>query len=96
MGKPKVYIVHSDPGHAWLAVKTSELTALGVAGKVSRYSYQKGGTTYLEEDCDAGYFIDAYAAKHGERPQMRTSYSNGSHKIRNYDRYNAPQEAPKS
>ena len=49
---------HSDPGHAWLEVPLAELKSLGVAGEISSYSYINGETAYLEEDCDAGIFID--------------------------------------
>ena len=49
MAKSKTNVVkfiHSDPGHAWLAVKTRELSELGIADKISQYSYVKGKTTY--------------------------------------------------
>jgi len=49
----------SDPGHAWLEVPRAELVELGILNKVSQYSYQHGDMVYLEEDCDAGLFIDA-------------------------------------
>ena len=41
-----------DPGHSWLAVKRKLLSELGILDKVSSFSYQKGNTVYLEEDCD--------------------------------------------
>jgi len=51
---------HTDPGHGWLAVPFALLIAvLGSAKEISRFSYRKGDTAYLEEDCDAGKFIDA-------------------------------------
>jgi hypothetical protein len=57
--KAKIYIFHSDPGHGWLAVKRKELKDLGIFEKVSGYSYQRGQTVYLEEDCDASLFLNA-------------------------------------
>jgi hypothetical protein len=54
-----VKVMHSDPGHAWLAVKLSEIKMLGIETQISTYSYVKGKTAYLEEDCDAGKFITA-------------------------------------
>ena len=54
---------YSDPAHGWLAVKRELLYDLGIAAKVSFYSYEKGKTVYLEEDCDAGVWLRA----HGER-----------------------------
>ena len=58
-----VKVMHSDPGHAWLAVKLSEIEMLGIKADISSYSYVKGKTAYLEEDCDAGKFIQAMRAK---------------------------------
>lgn len=57
----KVY--HSDPGHGWLAVKMSELKMFGIEASISSYSYVKGNTVYLEEDCDMSKFITAASAK---------------------------------
>jgi hypothetical protein len=57
----KVY--HSDPGHGWLAVKLSDLEMLGIKTKISSYSYVKGKTAYLEEDCDMSEFIKAAQAR---------------------------------
>lgn len=56
-------VMHSDPGHAWLAVKLDEIKMLGIQTDISSYSYVKGKTAYLEEDCDAGKFISAMQAK---------------------------------
>jgi hypothetical protein len=54
---------HSDTGHGWLAVKRTEVEALGIATKISPFSYQKGKTVYLEEDVDAGLFLKAMQEK---------------------------------
>ena len=58
----KTYIWAVDAGHEWLAVRKSELEQLGIAHQISAYSYQKGSTAYLEGDCDAARFLDAYRA----------------------------------
>ena len=55
----KTYICHTDGGHGWLAVKREELFKLGILHKITRCSYQRGKTVYLEEDCDAGTFLTA-------------------------------------
>jgi hypothetical protein len=65
----KTLIHHNDPGHGWIAVKRKELEELGIADKISRFSYQNGGTVYLEEDCDLGVYLQAYAQR------MRGEYS---------------------
>ena len=67
----KTYIWANDAGHEWLAVKRSELVDLGIDQDITIFSYVKGGTVYLEGDCDAARFIDAYKAKFGSEPKMR-------------------------
>jgi len=62
------FTFHSDPGHAWLSVLPEHLADVGLKPTdFSGFSYKsRGGEVYyLEEDCDAGKFIDAYKAKHG-------------------------------
>ena len=77
-----MYVFHSDPGHGWLAVKRKELVRLAILNKVSQCSYQRGGTVYLEEDCDASLFIDA-KDKAGEKFEHRESYQDNT-PIRHY------------
>ena len=54
---------YCDPGHGWIAVKVSLLRELGITGQISGCSFVKGGTAYLEEDCDAERLIRALDAK---------------------------------
>lgn len=62
----KVFKMYSDPGHGWLAVPVAYLIDAGVVlCSISTYSYARGKTIYLEEDCDAGKFISAWRAKYG-------------------------------
>jgi hypothetical protein len=84
--KPKVYVLHTDPGHGWLAVKRRELKELGIADRITTYSYARGTTAYLEEDCDLATFFTAYREKHGQDPEYRTSYRERS-AIRSFDPY---------
>ena len=51
--------VYNDPGHGWVAIKRSVLIKLGIEHKITSYSYQRGQTVYLEEDCDAYTLISA-------------------------------------
>ena len=44
------YNYHTDPGHGWIEVPIEELHRLKITP--SAYSYRKGETAYLEEDCD--------------------------------------------
>jgi len=55
--KAKTYTYFTDPGHGWLRVKRAELNALGIANKISPYSYMRGDYVYLEEDCDMAKFM---------------------------------------
>ena len=55
----KTYKFYCDPGHGWMAVKVQELHELGIMFKISSYSYLRGKTAYLEEDCDARMIYSA-------------------------------------
>lgn len=79
-------IMYSDPGHAWGKVKRDVLVNLGIADKITRYSYQRGDYAFLEEDCDLTTLCMALNAqdtrlKFVEKPSTRDS------KIRSYERY---------
>lgn len=52
----KNFKFYADAGHGWLAVKREFLIELGILDKISNFSYQKGKTVYLEEDCDMTVF----------------------------------------
>jgi hypothetical protein len=92
--KNQTYVFFTDPGHGWLRVKLAELVALGIAEKISRFSYMHGGYAYLEEDCDAGVFLQA---KFGsdisfaelERQGILKEHYAENTVIRNYGRYQA-------
>lgn len=80
------FIFHSDDGHGWLEVTTAQLKDVGVPlSSISPYSYRKGNTLYLEEDCDAGIFVQAYRAKHDSFDFEERNY-NGQHWIRDLPR----------
>jgi hypothetical protein len=84
--KHKTYILHTDPGHGWLAVKRKEIIDLAIADKITLYSYTKGDTVYLEEDCDLATFFNAYRSRFGVDPKYRTSYRDNTF-VRNLARY---------
>lgn len=77
-------IYHNDAGHGWYAVKRAKLKAMGILDKVSAFSYQRGNTVYLEEDCDASLFFNALEDKGSVI--VVGSYQDRS-AIRNYDRF---------
>lgn len=87
--------VHIDPGHGWLKVPRDLLRQLGIERKVSHCSYQRGDYVYLEEDCDAPLFIEAFkAARPGIELKFRTRYAEQRSRIRSYDGYSAGPWAP--
>lgn len=78
----------SDPGHAWVKIKKKLLEKLGIADKISSYSYMRGDWAYLEEDSDAGIFVTEYRRQIGELELDETSGNgNRSSRIRNYESY---------
>lgn len=79
----KITIYH-DPGHSWAKVPRAALHELGIAQRITPYSYQRGEHVYLEEDCDLATFLFAYREKHGGIPNFTESYTNRSSKIRSY------------
>lgn len=76
---------HTDAGHGWLAVNRAHLEELGIVDQISTYSYQKGSTAYLEEDCDASRFFEAAKAA-GWVLHMVDNYKDRS-PIRNYPHF---------
>ena len=83
----KTYIWAIDAGHEWLAVRKSELEDLGIADQISAYSYQKGSTAYLEGDCDAARFLDAYRAKHGVEAKTKEGKRWDRQPCRSFEQY---------
>ena len=77
---------YSDPAHGWLAVKRDLLSDLGIATKVSYYSYQKGQTVYLEQDRDMFMLIDALAER-GVMVRFKEHHTDRPSRIRNYYHY---------
>ena len=55
----QTFYFYTDPGHGWLEVPRALLQELGIAEKISAYSYQRGETVFLEEDCDYFHFYQA-------------------------------------
>lgn len=78
------YNYHQDPGHGWIEVPLAEIKALGIEGKISHFSYRRGDVAYLEEDLDAGYFVNA---KGRDNVELVHKHVDHDHPIRNYDHY---------
>ena len=84
------FTFHTDPGHGWLQVETSLIQSLGVTG-ISSCSYIDGSANliaFLEEDCDAALFINAYQEKNPRvEVRFREVNLNQEHWIRNLPSY---------
>ena len=79
------YIFYVDAGHGWLEVPMSEIKRLKIEGKVTPYSYVNGDMVYLEEDCDAAFFIDKLKSD-GKKFNSCEVYEETS-RVRSYEPY---------
>jgi hypothetical protein len=84
--KTKFYY-YQDPGHGWVAVPVSLLEQLNIVGKISAFSYFRGRTAYLEEDCDLALFFEAYRAEFGVDPVLISKHTDKRSPIRSYARF---------
>ena len=83
---------YSDPGHGWGAVKRKVLQDLGILDRISHYSYQKGDTVYLEEDCDYPMFATTMnTALNGVTFEYVEKTTGGRSPIRSYKQFVARQ-----
>ena len=55
----KIIKIYSDSGHAWARIDRIDLIHLNIIDKISKYSYQKNGYVYLEEDSDLSHYVNA-------------------------------------
>jgi hypothetical protein len=78
--------IYADPGHAWAAIKRDTLIKLGIADKITTYSYQRNDMAYLEEDCDLSTLISA-ARNAGITLTFDERHTNKRSKIRSYEYY---------
>lgn len=83
----RVFINHTDPGHGWTEVPYSLLVQLGIHDKISPYSYRCRNTCYLEEDCDAPKFYEAFRAKYGKYPELEEKFHPKNAPLRKYYKY---------
>lgn len=83
------YTFHTDPGHGWLAVPCIELRALGIADKITPYSYlsRDASTAFLEEDCDYATFAAAKRER-GEAIDAAPVHTNSDSFVRSLPHYN--------
>ena len=86
--KKLIFNYYTDSGHGWFAVKRTLLSEHGVLQAISHYSYQRGNTVYLEEDCDCSVLFKALDTK-GIEWGFIEKYTDGRHPIRSYESFKA-------
>lgn len=80
------YAHYQDSGHGWLEVPTRELKAMGLESRITPYSYLNKDKAYLEEDLDAGTFLDMRGLL--QTPfSVLSKYLDGSCYIRDFPHY---------
>lgn len=84
------FYFYTDPGHGWLDVPRALLHELGIAERVSRYSYQRGDSVFLEEDCDYSLFRKAMMDA-GREFTTADIHTDGNSFIRSLPSYQAEQ-----
>jgi hypothetical protein len=76
---------YSTPGHGYLRVpKSTFVNYGGDPNKISGFSGQDLTTLYLEEDCDAGYFLGLLESK-GVQFKIEDKYVNSVSNTHNYE-----------
>ena len=78
---------HEDPGHGWLCVKIAELEALGIADKITGFSYMRKQSAYLEEDTDLTTYINALKSRGYELETVKGKIFNKDHPIKRFESY---------
>jgi hypothetical protein len=81
-----IITIYADAGHAWGKVNKALLNKLGIADKISHYSYMREGKAYLEEDIDLGILFNALDAE-GIKYRIEDRFSHKTSRIRGYDAY---------
>lgn len=75
-----------DSGHGWLIVTPAQLASYCITeAMISPYSYRSRDHSMiaLEENCDAGVFIEAFRRAHGEDPHFTREHQDPT-PIRNW------------
>ena len=86
MSQTITLLVFEDPGHAWVRFSKKRLVELGIADKISPYSYQNGNNAFLEEDCDLSTLANALRER-GYEIKYKTNHTDRRSKIRSFDHY---------
>ena len=85
--KARRFPFFSDPAHGWCRVPVKWLHRLGIADRISCFSYVRKDFVYVEEDSDLDTFCIAMAAAGYYVDFNEQPPANRSSKIRSYDRW---------
>ena len=85
---------HTDASHGWICVKIAELEALGIADKITSFSYQRKQSAYLEEDTDYTTYLNALKERGIELETVDGKIFNKDHPIRRFQPYQYGSTAP--
>jgi len=80
---------YRDAGHGWVAVKKNILEKIGIADKITSFSYQRGKMAYLEEDCDLSLFMKAMEEYLGKTPTLEVKDHGNYSWVRSQETYKA-------
>lgn len=84
----KTFDYLTDPGHGWVKVPKTLISDLLIREEISHYSYMRGAYAYLEEDCDASKFHEAYEKCFGFPPKYRERNAGQKQsRVRGYAQY---------
>ncbi|MDG6989543.1 MAG: hypothetical protein JRN21_09550 [Nitrososphaerota archaeon] len=89
--KPGVFVLYafSDSGHGWVRIRKDVLGRLGIAGKITPYSYMRRQFAYLEEDADASLLVETLLRR-GITVTYRDRTADGRSRIRMFESYRKP------
>ena len=86
MKKTFSILLYTEPSHGWAKVKRQVLENLGIADKISSYSYQYNDNVYLEEDRDFPLLLHRLYDD-GVSVSIKTKHTDNRSRIRSYDPY---------
>lgn len=84
--KTTIKVTHIDTAsHGYLSVSKSDFIKIGGdPNKITHYSGHNYSRVYLEEDCDAAYFMDV-AGQNGFQVEVKSGYNQGFKISHNYN-----------
>lgn len=85
--KENLIVKWEDNRHGWFEIPIQDLFELGIADKISSYSYMRDGMAFLEEDCDAHVYFEA---KYGKKYWEMRSFKGDRAKMKEINTYEAP------